>query len=265
MARDVARAQAAPTTTRSRRVFGVDNADSEQGIEDDESLLCACDLSAPQVEGGSKPLRRSKRLVSRDSTAAQTETACSQHLEDLQADAPEGEEPEQLTPIRKEASQHSQDIPSGLRTRDFMVGGEERDACIDVEEESRLARMQWAGKVAYLAEVERRRRLETIGAGGDADNVEAVLGEDVASQPLGGGYVSPDPLTPLPYTITDRPAAMHHATPSPSPTLTGHAVVPPVSASPPVPFGSPVSHAPLTSEAGGSGMMDSERMLCVTL
>ncbi|GBG68677.1 hypothetical protein CBR_g3218 [Chara braunii] len=185
----------------------------------------------------------------------------------------------------------SQDIPSVLRTSNFMVGGmgtsgrgigrrqhvrlgdmanycpddshteetqAERDARIDAEEESRLSRMQWVRKVAYLAEVERMRRLETIGAGGNQESVEAVLGQDAALQPSGGGHVSPHPPTSLPHTTTDRPAATHHATVSPSPTIMGHVDVAPVSESPPGPCGSPVSHAPLTSKAGGSGTMDSK-------
>ncbi|GBG73854.1 hypothetical protein CBR_g17565 [Chara braunii] len=99
------------------------------------------------------------------------------------------------------------------------------------------------------------RRLETIGACGSA---ESVLGQDAALQPSRGGHVSPHPLTSLPHTTTDHRATTHRATLSPSPTIAGYADVPPVSASPPGPWGSPASHAPLTSEAGGSGTMDSK-------
>ncbi|GBG82373.1 hypothetical protein CBR_g34748 [Chara braunii] len=102
------------------------------------------------------------------------------------------------------------------------------------------------------------RRLETIGADGDQEIVEAVLGGDAVLQPSGGGPISPHPPTSLPHMTPDRPAATHHATLPPSPIIMGHADVPPVSASPPGPCGSSASHAPVTSEAGGSGTMDSE-------
>ncbi|GBG73161.1 hypothetical protein CBR_g12879 [Chara braunii] len=59
----------------------------------------------------------------------------------------------------------------------------ERDARIDAEEESRLSQMQWAGRVAFMAEAERRRRLETIGAGGVDDSAEGLIGPDAALQP----------------------------------------------------------------------------------
>ncbi|GBG80283.1 hypothetical protein CBR_g30650 [Chara braunii] len=279
--------------TQGRRVFGVDSTDDEQARKDDEFLLRARDSPAPQVAEGGEPLRRSARLVSRDTTAPQTETACSQHLDEIVGDMPEGEEPEQCTPVQEEPSE---DIPSVLRTSDFMVGGigtsdsgigrrqhvrlgdmadyypddshieetrAERDARIDAEEERHLSRMQWAGKVAYQVEVERMRRLETIGACGDHKSAEAVLRQDAALQPSGGGHVSPHPPTSLPHTITDRPGATHHSTLSPSPTIMGHADVAPVSASPSGPCGSHVSHAPLTSEAGGSGTVDSEsQVMC---
>ncbi|GBG81904.1 hypothetical protein CBR_g34087 [Chara braunii] len=80
---------------------------------------------------------------------------------------------------------------------------------------------------------------------GDHDNAEVVTGPDAALQPSGD--------------------TTHHATLSPSLAVTGHADVPPVSASPPapcgsrsVPCGSPASQAPLTLGAGGSCTMDSE-------
>ncbi|GBG85074.1 hypothetical protein CBR_g39538 [Chara braunii] len=108
-------------TQPRRRVFGVDSSDDERMVQDDDALLRARHSSAPEVGREARPLRRSERLVSRDSTAPQTETACSQHLEDILGNQVEGEQPEQRTPAQQEPSR---DIPFDLRTRDSMVGGE---------------------------------------------------------------------------------------------------------------------------------------------
>ncbi|GBG68194.1 hypothetical protein CBR_g2746 [Chara braunii] len=268
--------------TQSRRVFGVDSTDDEQAVEGDEALLRPCHSLAPEVGRDAQPRRRSERLVGRDSTTPQTETGCLQDLEEIQCDTVEGEQSEQRTPIHTHTSQ---DMPSELQTRDFMVGGEgtsgfgigrrqhvrvgdmadycprdtpreeteaKRNACIDAEEESRLSRMQWAGRVAFLADAERKRRLKTVGAGGDDDSAEGLIGPDAALHPLGGGRADDALVSSSPTATT------HHATLPPSPTVTRHADVPCVSAAPPVPCGSPPSQTHLTSEAGGLGAMDSE-------
>ncbi|GBG69901.1 hypothetical protein CBR_g4729 [Chara braunii] len=242
--------------TRPRMVFGADRTDDERIVKDDEALLRVRRSAAPDFRTKAQPLRRSERLVSRDGTTPQKETPGSQHLDDIQGDVVEGKQPEQRTTAQQEPSQ---DVPSYLRTRDFMVGGEgtpgggigrrqhvrlgdmadyyphdtqreetvtqaECDAQIDVEEERCLSRMQRAGKVAYLEEVECMRRLETIGAGAENDKAEAVIGPEAALQPWGGGQ-----------------------------DVTGHANVPHVSASPPVQCKSLASQAPLTSVTGFSG------------
>ncbi|GBG92232.1 hypothetical protein CBR_g54775 [Chara braunii] len=271
--------------THARRVLGVDNTDEEHGNEEDDSLLREDGLPPPDVGARSQPLKRSDRLVSRGSKGAQSQTDCSQHLEDIQVNVPDGPDLEQRTPIGRVALQ---EIPSDLRTRDFMVGGEgasasgigrrqhvwvgdmaayypsdmqreetcaEREALIEDEEERRLARIEWAGKVGYLAELERMRRLETISAG---DIIEAVLGEDVASQPWGGGHVLPDPpISSLP--CAEHSTVSNHATSSQSLTTRGDAGTPPPLASPPMSGGAPTSHTPLTSDTrGGSGTIEYE-------
>ncbi|GBG88735.1 hypothetical protein CBR_g48265 [Chara braunii] len=97
---------------------------------------------------------------------------------------------------------------------------------------------------------------------GDLDAQEAVesgaadggstqsIDKEPETKHSGGGHVPPDSPTLSPPPA-ERPTVPHHATLSPSSTVMGDVGLPPPLAFPPLPSGTPVSHAPLTLGTGG--------------